>query len=65
LLVALRPQKRGQASGRVSWRLTQLVRQADAKVFKKCSQMKLLMKRQALQKINRVKNEVGVLRQAG
>ena len=45
--------------------VTQLLRQGDAKVFKKYSQMKLQMKREALQKINRVANEGGVLRQAG
>ncbi|MDR3703747.1 MAG: hypothetical protein P4L56_29125 [Candidatus Sulfopaludibacter sp.] len=32
--------------------VTQLLRQGDAKVFKKYSQMKLQMKREALQKIN-------------
>jgi integrase len=35
----------------------QLLRQGDAKVFKKYSQMKLQMKREALQKINRHANE--------
>jgi integrase len=45
--------------------VTQLLRQGDAKVFKKYSQMKLQMKREALQKINRVANESAVLRQAG
>ena len=34
--------------------VTQLLRQGDAKVFKKYSQMKLQMKREALQKLNRV-----------
>jgi hypothetical protein len=34
-----------------------LLRQGDAKVFKKYSQMKLQMKREALQKINRQANE--------
>ena len=43
--------------------VTQLLRQGDAKVFKKYSQMKLQMKREALQKLNRVANEGGVLRQ--
>jgi integrase len=33
--------------------VTQLLRQGDAKVFKKYSQMKLLMKREALKKLNR------------
>jgi hypothetical protein len=34
-----------------------LLRQGDAKVFKKYSQMKLQMKREALQKLNRQANE--------
>ena len=34
-------------------RVTQLLRQGDAKVFKKYSQMKLQMKREALAKLNR------------
>jgi len=37
--------------------VTQMLRQGDAKVFKKYSQMKLQMKREALQKINRQANE--------
>src|SRR5207248_10898987 len=37
--------------------VTQLLRQGDAKVFKKYSQMKLQMKREALEKINRSANE--------
>ena len=37
--------------------LTQLLRQGDAKVFKKYSQMKLQMKRVALTKLNRQANE--------
>jgi len=37
--------------------VTQLLRQGDAKVFKRYSQMKLQMKREALQKINRKANE--------
>jgi integrase len=37
--------------------VTQLLRQSDAKVFKKYSQMKLQMKREALQKLNRRANE--------
>jgi integrase len=46
--------------------VTQLLRQGDAKVFKKYSQMKLQMKREALQKLNRTANEsAGVLGQAG
>ena len=35
----------------------QLLRQGDAKVFKKYSQMKLQMKREALRKLNRQANE--------
>jgi hypothetical protein len=45
--------------------VTQLLRQGDAKVFKNYIQMKLQMKRDALQKLNRSANETGVLRQAG
>ena len=37
--------------------VTQLLRQGDAKVFKKYSQMKLQMKREALQRLNRHANE--------
>ncbi len=37
--------------------VTQLLRQGNAKLFKKYSQMKLQMKREALQKINRKANE--------
>jgi integrase len=37
--------------------VTQLPRQGDAKVFKKYSQMKLRMKREALQKLNRQAND--------
>lgn len=39
--------------------VTQLLRQGDAKVFKKYSQMKLQMKREALAKLNRRANEQG------
>jgi integrase len=39
--------------------VTQLLRQGDAKVFKKYSQMKLQMKREALVKMNRTANERG------
>ena len=39
--------------------VTQLLRQGDAKVFKKYSQMKLQMKREALTKLNRQANEGG------
>jgi integrase len=38
--------------------VTQLLRQGDAKVFKKYSQMKLQMKREALEKMNRSANEM-------
>ena len=38
--------------------VTQLLRQGDAKVFKKYSQMKLQMKREALEKLNRRANEM-------
>jgi integrase len=37
--------------------VTQLLRQGDSKVFKKYSQMKLQMKREALEKLNRNANE--------
>lgn len=39
--------------------VTQLLRQGDSQVFKKYSQMKLQMKREALQKLNRQANELG------
>jgi len=39
--------------------VTQMLRQGDAKVFKKYSQMKLQMKREALEKLNRFANESG------
>jgi integrase len=39
--------------------VTQLLRQGDSKVFKKYSQMKLAMKREALQKLNRRASEAG------
>jgi integrase len=42
--------------------VTQLLRQTDAKVFKKYSQMKLQMKREALAKINRRASEVVSIR---
>jgi len=44
--------------------VTQLLRQGDAQVFKKYSQMKLQMKREALQKLNRRANEADLV-QAG
>ena len=40
--------------------VTQLLRQGDAKVFKKYSQMKLQMKREALIKLNRQANEQNI-----
>ena len=39
--------------------VTQLLRQGDAKAFKKYSQMKLQMKLEALAKLNRQANEAG------
>jgi len=39
--------------------VTQLLRQGDSQVFKKYSQMKLQMKREALQKMSRQANELG------
>jgi integrase len=45
------------AGGVADERVTQLLRQGDAKVLKKYSQMKLQMKREALQKLNRKANE--------
>ena len=41
--------------------VTQLLRQSDAKVFKKYSQMKLQMKREALRKLHRQANESGLV----
>src|SRR6202162_5589188 len=38
--------------------VTQMLRQGDAQVFKKYSQMKLQMKREALEKLNRRANEM-------
>ncbi len=45
--------------------VTQLLRQGDAKVFKKYSQMKLQMKREALRKLNHRANEAADLVQTG
>ena len=39
--------------------VTQMLRQGDAQVFKEYSQMKLQMKREALEKLNRQANESG------
>jgi hypothetical protein len=44
--------------GGAEW-VTQLLRQSDAQVFKKYSQMKLRMKREALQTLNRRANKMG------
>jgi hypothetical protein len=38
--------------------VTQMLRQSDAQVFKKYSQMKLQMKREALEKLNRRASEM-------
>ena len=40
--------------------VTQMLRQTDAKVFKKYSQMKLQMKREALARLNRKASESGL-----
>ena len=45
------------ADGVADERFTQLLRQGDAKVFKKYSQMKLQIKHEALVKLNRMANE--------
>lgn len=45
--------------------VTQLPRQGDAKVFKKYSQMKLEMKREALVKLNRMANEQNSVESSG
>jgi hypothetical protein len=42
--------------------VTQMLRQTDAEVFKKYSQMKLQMKREALAKLNRKAGEVVAIR---
>jgi len=64
-LSRLEGQKAGTYATRLSaggvadeW-VTQLLRQGDAKVFKKYSHMKLQMKREALAKLNRWANESG------
>ena len=49
--------KRLSAGGVADEWVTQLLRQGDAKVFKKYSQMQLQMKREALAKLNRHANE--------
>jgi hypothetical protein len=45
------------AGGAADEWVTQLLRQGDSQVFKKYSQMKLAMKREAHQKLNRRANE--------
>ena len=47
-----------RAAGVADEWVTQLLRQADSKVFKKYSQIKLQMKREALEKFNRRANEM-------
>jgi hypothetical protein len=54
-----RRKPRGGAGGVADEWVTQLLRQGDAKVFKKYSQMKLQTKREALAKLNRLANEAG------
>ena len=46
------------AGGVADERVRQLLRQTDAKVFKKYSQIKLQMKREAVEKLNRKASEV-------
>jgi len=46
------------AGGVVDEWVTQMLRQGDSQVFKKYSQMKLQMKREALEKLNRQANEM-------
>jgi len=55
----VRPTRSRLSAGGVADELTQLLRQGDAKVFKKYSQMKHQMKREALAKLNRQANESG------
>jgi len=49
---------RRNAGGVADEWVTQMLRQGDAKVFKKYSQMKLQMKREALTKLNRKASEL-------
>jgi len=46
------------AGGAADEWVTQMLRQGDSQVFKKYSQMKLQMKREALEKLNRQANEM-------
>jgi hypothetical protein len=55
---------RSSAGGVADEWVTQLLRQSDAQVFKKYSQMKLRMKREALEKLNRRANEMAPFREA-
>ena len=62
--LVLRTPKTHESNTRCVMHLTKAF--GDAKVFKKYSQMKLQMKREALQRLNRTANEsAGVLGQAG
>ncbi|HEU0121995.1 MAG TPA: hypothetical protein VFQ91_15800 [Bryobacteraceae bacterium] len=54
------PATRLSAGGVADEWVTQLLRQTDAKVFKKNSQMKLQMKQEALDKLNREANQTNV-----
>ena len=55
---SLRYATRLSAGGIADEWVTQMLRQGDAQVFKKYSQMKLQMKREALEKLNRRANEM-------
>jgi len=57
--ISARPTPRGSSAGGVAdeW-VTQMLRNGNAQVFKKYSQMKLQMKREALEKLNRRANEM-------
>jgi integrase len=57
-LYDLRSTTRLSAGGVADEWVTQMLRQGDAQVFKKYSQMKLQMKREALEKLNRRANEM-------
>ena len=46
------------AGGMTDQWVTQLLRQCDSQVFKRYSQMKLQMKREVLEKLNRLANEM-------
>ncbi len=50
--------KKARAGGVADEWVTQLLRRGDAKVFKKYSQMKLQMKREDLEKMNHLANEM-------